>query len=158
MCCLCWLCLQDLEFIFKGEESLFPLILGRLQASSSIFFYMPFIRSYLSNFSLMETINLFHLHIMRSSALLSRVFFRGVHENQEGQTVGCEAKMLFWGVTAALLGTEIFCSKCTGQSCVFVEDPSVRITYMGKGFSELFPNRNIFNRENGLVCIFEICI
>lgn len=48
--------------------------------------------------------------------------------------------------------------ECTGQNYVFAEDPSVRITYMGKGFSKLFRDRNIFNRGNGFVCVFEICI
>lgn len=73
--------------------------------------------------------------------------------NHEGQTAGCEAEMLFWGVTDALH---------SGQSAqdrvMSAERPSVRITYMSKGFSKLFPNRNTFNRKNGFVCVFEICI
>lgn len=39
----------------------------------------------------------------------------GVCRKHEGQTAGCEAKMLFWGVTDASLGTEVFCSKEQGR-------------------------------------------
>lgn len=51
---------------------------------------------------------------MRSSALLLSLepSWRGSEcRKPEGQTAGCEGKMLFWGGTDASLGTEVFCSK-----------------------------------------------